>query len=288
MNFDIDGLAYHVDIWETADNQSDPASIRNNPLVLLHGFTGNAYSWRTLKPYLEGITAVIAIDIVGHGNTDSPEDVSRYKINSAAKDIHLIFQHMGIEQANILGYSMGGRLALTFALKYPNKVGKLILESASPGLEEEEQRAARRIQDEKLAIRILEEGIPSFIEYWEDIPLFSSQKRLAVNIREGIRKQRLANSQIGLVNSLRGMGTGSQPSWWNKLDELFMPILLLTGSLDEKFCLIADKMQGKMKNVRRITISDCGHALHVEKPKIFGTIINEFLSNEKGQASSPF
>ncbi len=288
MNFDIDGLTYYVDVWETAHNQRETVSIGNKPLVLLHGFTGNASSWRKLKPHFEGITNVFAIDIVGHGKTDAPEDVSRYTIESAARDIDLIFEQMGIEQTNILGYSMGGRLALTFALKYPNRVEKLILESASPGLEEEEQRAARRIQDEKLAIRILEEGIPSFIDYWENIPLFGTQKRLAENIQEEIRNQRLTNSQIGIVNSLKGMGTGSQPSWWNQLDELSMPVLLLTGNLDEKFCQIADRMQGIMKNARRITISECGHAIHVEKPKIFGTIVSEFLSNEKGQALSPF
>ncbi|WP_102274156.1 2-succinyl-6-hydroxy-2,4-cyclohexadiene-1-carboxylate synthase [Cytobacillus massiliigabonensis] len=282
MNFDIDGLTYHVDVWEIIHNHSDSASVGNNPLVLLHGFTGNACSWRTLKPYLKDITAIFAIDIVGHGNTDTPADISRYTIESAARDIDLIFQQMGIGQANILGYSMGGRLALTFALNYPNRVDKLILESASPGLEEEKHRAARRIQDEKLGMRILEEGIPSFIEYWENIPLFASQKRLEENIKEEIRKQRLTNSKIGLVNSLKGMGTGSQPSWWNQLDKLSMPVLLLTGKQDDKFCQIADRMQGKMKHARRITISDCGHAIHVEKPKIFGTIVSEFLSNEKG------
>ncbi|WP_313799401.1 2-succinyl-6-hydroxy-2,4-cyclohexadiene-1-carboxylate synthase [Cytobacillus sp.] len=284
MNFDINGLTYHVDVWEMEPKCRD-ITVENKvnlpPLVLLHGFTGNAYSWRKLKPFLKGIRNVFAIDIVGHGKTDAPADISRYTIESAARDIDLILEQMRIEQANILGYSMGGRLALTFALKYPNKVGKVILESASPGLEEEGQQAARRIQDENLAIRIREEGIPAFIEYWENIPLFNTQKRLAENIRVEMRNQRLANSQIGLVNSLKGMGTGSQPSWWSKLDELSMPFLLLTGSLDEKFCLIADRMQATMKNARRITISDCGHAIHVEKPKIFGTIVSEFLSNEK-------
>ncbi|WP_082631689.1 2-succinyl-6-hydroxy-2,4-cyclohexadiene-1-carboxylate synthase [Cytobacillus praedii] len=286
MNFDINGLAYHVDIWGSAHKQTEPAAMGNIPLVLLHGFTGNAVSWRKLMPHFERHSDVLAIDIVGHGKTGAPADISRYTITSAARDIDWILEKAGIEKANILGYSMGGRLALTFALTYPNKVGKLILESASPGLEEEDQRAARRIQDDKLAVRIQENGIPSFINFWENIPLFDTQKRLAENIQAEIRKQRLANSQIGLINSLKGMGTGSQPSWWKRLNEINMPVLLLTGSLDEKFCQIADRMHGKMKNASRITISDCGHAIHVEKPKMFGTIVNEFLSNDKGQTSS--
>ena len=286
MNFDIDGLVYHVDAWGKSDVPLGNKQ-QDIPLVLLHGFTGNAYSWRKLMPYLKQTANVFAVDIVGHGKTESPADITRYTIESAARDIALLIEQMGIEQANILGYSMGGRLALTFALKYPDRVGKLILESASPGLEEEEQQAARRMQDEKLAIRIQEEGIPSFIDYWENIPLFVSQKRLAEKIQEDIRSQRLANSQIGLINSLKGMGTGSQPSWWDKLDELSMPVLLLTGSFDTKFCQIAEKMQEKMKNVVGKTISDCGHAIHVEKPKKFGTIVNEFLSNEKGAVLHP-
>ena len=73
---------------------------------------------------------------------------------------------------------------------------------------------------------------------WENIPLFETQKRLAQNVQEAVRKERLANNSKGLANSLRGMGTGAQPSWWNELQNLKMPVLLMNGEYDEKFFCI--------------------------------------------------
>ncbi|MFE8698153.1 2-succinyl-6-hydroxy-2,4-cyclohexadiene-1-carboxylate synthase [Cytobacillus sp. FJAT-53684] len=278
MDFVIDGLRYYVDLWDSPTSNQDNAF----PLLLLHGFTGSASSWRKFETQWSSASKVFAIDIVGHGRTDSPLETSRYNIESVAKDLNELMDRMGMEQADILGYSMGGRLALTFAINYPERVRKLILESSSPGLEKEAEREARRIQDEKLATRIQQDGIQSFVDYWEDIPLFQSQKQLPENVRSEIRNERLGNSAIGLINSLKGMGTGVQPSWWDKLEGYVGPTLLLTGSLDEKFCEIAKKMQQHLKNASFITILECGHSIHVEKPKIFGTIVNEFLLNDKG------
>jgi 2-succinyl-6-hydroxy-2,4-cyclohexadiene-1-carboxylate synthase len=173
---------------------------------------------------------------------------------------------------------MGGRLALTFAVNYPEKVRKLILESASPGLRTEAERHERRVQDNKLSEKIRQEGIKNFIDYWENIPLFQSQKSLPEKIRTRIRSQRLANSIDGLANSLNGMGTGVQPSWWDELAHLEMPVLLITGNLDQKFCRIAEEMSKILPNVKWKTAEDAGHAIHVEKPELFGTIVSGFLS----------
>ncbi|MBU8879862.1 2-succinyl-6-hydroxy-2,4-cyclohexadiene-1-carboxylate synthase [Bacillus sp. FJAT-29790] len=275
MNFDIDGIRYHVDKWSSQSLDS--------PLLLLHGFTGDSAAWREFEPQWKRHSNTITVDIIGHGKTDSPLDESRYDIESMASDLHKLLKEMGIEQTDLLGYSMGGRLAITFALKFPKMVRKLILESSSPGLETEREREARRIQDEQLAWRIQEYGVNGFVEYWENIPLFQSQKRLPENLRKKIRMQRLNNSQVGLINSLKGMGTGSQPSFWEELDQLNIPTLLITGSLDEKFCRIADKMIEKLKKGEWVSITDCGHAIHVENPEIFGTIVSEFLSNDDGE-----
>lgn len=270
MNFVINGIHYYVDRWGTPTGA---------PLLLLHGFTGNSFSWRSFESYWHEYN-VIAVDIVGHGKTDSPVDVCKYNIESAAGDLYNILDKLEIGQTSILGYSMGGRLALTFAIKYPEKVKKLILESASPGLKTESEREARRIQDERLASRIKESGIEKFVDYWENISLFQTQKKLPESIRQQIRTERLGNNSIGLINSLTGMGTGAQPSWWDELDQISAPVFLITGSIDEKFCIIAKSMMDGLKNGKWLTIDECGHAIHVEKPKIFGTIVNEFLSQE--------
>ncbi len=265
VNLVVDGVRFHLDRWGDG-----------YPLVLLHGFTGNADSWRVYDSYWRKHSRIIAIDIIGHGKSESPEEVRKYDIEVMADAIAKMLAQLQIEKVDMLGYSMGGRLALTFALKYPEKTRKLILESASPGLEHEEERVERRKQDKKLSEKIAGDGIEAFVDYWENIPLFVSQKSLPVDVRKRVREERLANSQIGLINSLLGMGTGSQPSWWNELYRI--EAYLITGSLDDKFCRIAEKMTKQLKLSEWVKVDGAGHAIHVEKPEMFGTIVSGFLT----------
>jgi 2-succinyl-6-hydroxy-2,4-cyclohexadiene-1-carboxylate synthase len=268
MNYVIDGIGYHVDI--VGDGF---------PLVLLHGFTGDSTTWKPFFSQWSKEYKLISIDIIGHGKTDSPQELERYDILSVTHDIKQILEQFEIEKAHFLGYSMGGRLALSFAIQYPQFVHKLVLESSSPGLGTEQERENRRMQDHKLSDFIRVNGIDSFVEYWEKIPLFSTQKTLPLHRQEEIKKQRLKNSVTGLCNSLIGMGTGAQPSWWQRLSEIEAETLLLTGTLDQKFCLIAEKMKKEMNHVEWIKIEECGHAIHVEQSEKFGTIVNRFLSH---------
>jgi 2-succinyl-6-hydroxy-2,4-cyclohexadiene-1-carboxylate synthase len=248
------------------------------PLVLLHGFTGDRTTWNSFVEQWSHKRTCICIDIIGHGKTSSPENIDRYKIQSVVQDIKSILENLQLDVVDVLGYSMGGRLALNFALEYPEKVRKLVLESSSPGLKTEEERNSRQIQDERLANQILEQGIEEFVHYWENIPLFSSQKELPLQKQQMVREQRLQNSIVGLSNSLKGMGTGVQPSCWDKLSLFEIETLLVTGALDEKFCTIAEKMVASMKNAQWVKVDGCGHAIHVEHSEKFGTIVNGFLS----------
>ncbi|MFJ7640508.1 2-succinyl-6-hydroxy-2,4-cyclohexadiene-1-carboxylate synthase [Peribacillus sp. NPDC046944] len=247
------------------------------PIVCLHGFTGNRDTWDFLVPMLQDRYSLIMVDIIGHGETMAPDDFQRYGMEQVAKDLKLILEKLKLRKAHILGYSMGGRLALAFSCLYPEYVHTLMLESSSPGLRTEEEREHRRGNDAKLAKRILEHGMEAFVEQWENIPLFETQKRLSTDIQTAIRQQRLANTPIGLSNSLLGMGTGNQPSYWENLETLDFPVLLVTGELDEKFCHIAEMMQSRLKNVEWKKINDVGHAIHVEDGQKFGKIINGFL-----------
>lgn len=250
---------------------------QGEPVVLLHGFTGSTKTWEFLIPLLSKDYRLIMVDLIGHGNSASPETVQDYSMEKVTEDLATILTTLNIDKANILGYSMGGRVALSFAMLYPHLVSSLLLESASPGLETEAERRIRRTNDAWLAAKIKEEGIIAFAKYWGDISLFESQKRLPEEQQLSIYEQRLLNSPIGLANSLLGMGTGSQPSWWNKLDSLTVPVLLMTGELDTKFCAIAAKMQSRLKQVKWAIINDVGHAIHMEDREKFGKIISGFL-----------
>ncbi|WP_010678521.1 2-succinyl-6-hydroxy-2,4-cyclohexadiene-1-carboxylate synthase [Bacillus timonensis] len=268
MNITTNGVTYHVKVVGEGE-----------PLVFLHGFTGNMTTWNQITEILHKSFQCVLIDIIGHGKTDYPVDYSRYHIEKVAKDISNILDVLEIPKAHIIGYSMGGRLALAVAILFSTRVSSLILESSSPGLRTDEERAERRKSDEILANRIEQEGIESFVTYWEKIPLFASQKKLTKEKQLKIRKQRLENSPIGLANSLRGMGTGMQPSYWNRLNEIHFPILLICGELDKKFCRIAEEMSSSIQNGKLEKIVEAGHAIHVEQPDIFGKIISEFVSD---------
>ena len=262
----INGVYYHVRIEG-----------EGQPVLLLHGFTGSMNTWNTFIQGYKHCFQFISLDLLGHGLTEAPVHASRYEMHKAAKDIKDLLISLDVQSAHILGYSMGGRLAVGFAVYYPEFVQTLILESSSPGLEDEKERKARADSDAKLAERIRDEGIERFVEEWEKIPLFASQEKLSDRKRAEIRQERVSHTSLGLQNSLLGMGTGSQPSFWSNLKEMDFPVLLLAGELDEKFVHLALKMKNSFKIAQFETINDTGHAIHVEEPEIFGRIVSEFI-----------
>jgi 2-succinyl-6-hydroxy-2,4-cyclohexadiene-1-carboxylate synthase len=248
-------------------------------ILLLHGFTGCKENWSFLAESLSKQYKVIALDLIGHGHTHSPEVHDRYSFERVCSDLHDLLEHLSISKVHLLGYSMGGRVALAFSILYPSKVASLILESSSPGLMHEEEKSTRIKADEALAAYITNNGITAFVNKWEEIPLFSSQKLLSKQVKDNIRKQRLRNNPVGLANSLKGMGTGKQPSYWGKLSSVKKPVLLLCGELDPKFCVIAEKMKKRIPQAIIFQIPEVGHAIHVEQPGVFGKIVDEFLHN---------
>src|SRR5699024_5823244 len=149
-----------------------------------------------------------------------------------------ILDALEIDNCYLLGYSMGGRIALSFALRYPNYVSHLILESASPGLKTLEERLQRQASDSKLGDLIVNDGIASFVNKLEKLTLFNSQHLLDKASKERLRKERLSQDPKGLKLSLKHMGTGAQPSWWEQLQRLEMPTQLIVGALDKKFVVI--------------------------------------------------
>ena len=252
---------------------------RNYPqtLVLLHGFTGSAAGWGhqmdTLASY--GLR-IIALDLLGHGQSDAPEDAKRYSIENSQKDILAVLQALGVKQGHaiILGYSMGGRIALYTA--FSGYFRALILESSSPGLTAAAERAERRASDGVLAASIEREGVPAFVERWERIPLFASQKTLPSECREALHRQRLQNNATGLAQSLRGVGTGVQPSLDAQLPTLYIPVLLIAGELDAKFTTIAKRMAHALPQSQLHILPAAGHAVHLEQPQLFTSLVRDF------------
>ncbi|MBC1622002.1 2-succinyl-6-hydroxy-2,4-cyclohexadiene-1-carboxylate synthase [Listeria welshimeri] len=246
-------------------------------LLMLHGFTGSNKTFQESITHLEKHFSIVAPDLLGHGKTDSPDEIARYSIERIVEDLVTILQELKIMQCFVLGYSMGGRVATAFASAHPEMVRGLILVSSSPGLAQKDLQESRVQADNRLADMLESEGIRSFVDYWEKLALFASQEVLSDELKKRIRLERLAQNPNGLAMSLRGMGTGKQPSYWNHLADFTFPVLLMTGSLDEKFEKIAQEMQQLIPSSTHVTVQNAGHAVYLEQPNIFLSQLTNWL-----------
>jgi len=270
----INAVEYYYEVDEAPRAEFTQAA----SLVLLHGFTGSTESWATHRPIFASNYRTIVVDLLGHGQTAAPADPARYPMEQSADDLAALITTIAPGPVNLLGYSMGGRLALYFAVTYPYLVQNLILESASPGLADIEARQERKRNDEQLADAIETQGIVTFVEHWEALPLFATQRTLPARVQNPLREQRLRNRSQGLANSLRGMGTGVQPSLWGQLSALSVPTLLLAGELDQKFKVIANQMATSLPHATVVIVPDAGHTIHLEQPQAFQEHVLQFLN----------
>ena len=261
-----DGAALHAEV-----------SGEGPPLVLLHGFTGSADTWRGLAASLAGEYETIAPDLIGHGRSPAPAAPGRYRMERAAAELVALLRARGHERAAWLGYSLGGRVALHVAARHPEAVAALVLEGASPGIADASERAERVRGDEALADRIERGGVEAFADEWERVPLFATQLALPAETRAAVRAVRVSHAARGLANSLRGMGAGAQEPLHGRLRALRAPTLLLAGELDAKYAALAAEMARTMPNATMSLIAGAGHAAHLERPEAFLRPLREFL-----------
>jgi 2-succinyl-6-hydroxy-2,4-cyclohexadiene-1-carboxylate synthase len=247
------------------------------PLLLLHGFTGSAAEWYDLVPALASGRRVIMPDLVGHGASEAPADPACYTMERCVADLLAVLDQLELAQVDLLGYSMGGRVALHLAVAAPERINRLILESASPGIADDAERAARAAADDALADRIEAAGLEWFVEHWAAIPLFASQARLPEPVRAAQRERRLAQRAHGLANSLRGMGAGRQASLWERLSDIDLPTLIISGEFDIKYLTIGNQMAEMMPRARHVVIPNAGHTVHLEQPQAFNEIVVRYL-----------
>jgi 2-succinyl-6-hydroxy-2,4-cyclohexadiene-1-carboxylate synthase len=161
---------------------------------------------------------------------------------------------------------MGGRIALHVALAQPERVERLVLIGASPGIADPAERAARREADERLADRIEKLPIAQFAREWAANPVLAGQP-------EWLHEDRLRSTPAGLARALRGLGTGALPAVWGRLAELQMPLVLVVGQRDQKFRAIAEEMAAAISGAELVVVPRAGHAVHVEAPQAVAELI---------------
>jgi 2-succinyl-6-hydroxy-2,4-cyclohexadiene-1-carboxylate synthase len=281
---DIDGLR-----WAVREAGSGPA------LLLLHGFTGSGRSWDggladaaigfASAAVAAGFT-VIAPDLPGHGGTAGheadptrPGDWARATIERSADDLPGLLGALGHEQAHVVGYSMGARVALRLAISHPACVARLVLEAPSAGIADADGRAARRAADDALARALERDGIEPFIDAWERTPVLAGEARLGVGERALLREIRLAHDPAGLAASLRAAGQGVMEPLHDRLREIASPTLVIVGADDpvrERAAAVAAGIPG----TRLAVVDDAGHAPHLEAPAAFRRLVLDFISED--------
>lgn len=233
-------------------------------IVLLHGFTQGGAIW---VPVMEAVTTrapIDAPDLPGHG---SSSDIAMRLTDTA--------DHLAKEYGAgaYVGYSMGGRVALHLALAHPQLVSHLVLCSTTAGIEDPDERAARSRSDHALAEHVRTVGLETFLMEWTSQPMFASLKRSKHD-----DEVRLTNTADGLASSLELAGTGEQSPLWDRLHELHMPVLVVTGANDSKFNAIGDRLVDAIgDNARHVTFPTTGHAVPFERSADFAALLTAFL-----------
>lgn len=255
------------------------------PLLLLHGFTGRGSSW---SPHLSAFQAshrTIVVDLLGHGRSDAPADPARYALERQAADLVGLLRTLGAPAADVLGYSMGARLALRLALDHPTAVGRLVIESPSGGIADQVERSRRRTEDNALAGTIERDGVSAFIDRWEQLPIFAGQAVLSPTAKRRLRRERTGHRAAGLASSLRGAGQGAMEPLHSRLGELRSPVLVIAGSDDPAGRRRAAAIAAGVRGATLAIVEGAGHTPHLERPDAFRSLVVAFLVDRPDRPS---
>jgi 2-succinyl-6-hydroxy-2,4-cyclohexadiene-1-carboxylate synthase len=248
---------------------------RQQPTILfLHGFMGDCHDFAQVITNL-GDFCCLSVDLPGHGQTKVQQD-SDYQMSNVALALIELLVELNIKQCILVGYSLGGRIALYLAIHFPQYFQRVILESTSPGLSSQLERDRRIVQDSQLAEQLESMDLATFLQQWYSQPLFTSFVQHP-NYQAAIAR-RLTNDPFKLAKSLRFMGLGTQPALWDKLAEIQVPLLLIVGELDPKFVKLNRLMTQNCLQAKLRIVSHTGHNVHFEHPAKFSSLLIYFIN----------
>lgn len=246
-------------------------------LVFLPGFMGGTDDWDAMLPAFSHRYRCISINLNALGR-HGPDAC---RMECAAESVIRTLDTMGIREAVLVGYSMGGRLALYLTLLAQGRWSRVLLESASPGLSSAKERALRRENDEAVArrIEVIARNSPewqAFLAWWYEQPVFAGLNDTP-GILEPLMARRVRNDPVALAAVLRGLSTGAQPDLWGRLAEIGAPTLLVVGERDRKYRIVAEEMAERCPAMAIHVVSGSGHSVHLENPRGYTAVLKAFL-----------
>lgn len=245
------------------------------PVTLLHGFTQSGRSWRELISLMPEGWRWIVPDLRGHGDTVMKAG-AKCSMDACTDDLVALWEELDLGRTHLVGYSMGGRLALHVAARRPERLMSLLTIGAHAGLDHD-ARAGRIQGDDALAARIEKDGIESFVEYWSSLPLFAGLARRGAGYVAQLRTERLQNRVAGLACSLRGMGAGVMEPVWDDLARVNVPCTFVAGQLDHGYVASARRLAASVPRGQVQLVLRAGHAAHQERPDAFARILADHL-----------
>jgi 2-succinyl-6-hydroxy-2,4-cyclohexadiene-1-carboxylate synthase len=254
------------------------------PATLLHGFTQSGRSWREVISTMPQGWRWVVPDLRGHGETQNPPGAA-FTMDACADDLEMLWDELGIEHTHLVGYSMGGRLALHVAARRQSRLTSILTIGAHAGLDED-AREGRRRNDEALALRIEREGIEAFVDYWSALPMFAGLDQRGPTFVAELRAERLRNTESGLAASLRGMGAGVMDPVWRELAQVGVPGTFVAGQLDDRYVGFARRLASAVPDGRVEIVLRAGHAVHLERPDEFARVLQAHLEATEAASSS--
>lgn len=247
-------------------------------LVFLHGFLGHRQSWRAIAHALSPHYGSVLVDLPGHGGNILAEDRAP-DFDTASAGLLATLDSLLLEKPILIGYSLGGRVALHFTMCSPERVHALVLESASPGLEDAAERQIRAAHDDRLAEELRQQGLTRFLENWYQQPLFSSLAGRP-ELLTGIMVEHSNNNANQLALAISGFSPGRMQSLWHTLPQIEIPVLLLAGALDTKYTALLNHAAALLPQSELTICPDSGHNIHAEQPTWFLKTLTQFLHHK--------
>lgn len=252
---------------------------KSDSVLLLHGFMSDMSSMQDVADRLTKDFNVLLVDLPGFGKTTLEEiDVSYLDVLDSIKKL---IDELSLENLHVVGYSMGGRIAIGLMCMYPELFKSAVLESTTVGIESDSARFERMQIDIERAAEIMRD-YEAFVDKWEEMSLFHSKTRLTEAQYLSQKKNRLSQDPLQVARSLVVYGTGCQPYYLDAFKELELPIQLIVGEDDEKFVSINKKMHDAHNHTYLNIVKGASHNVHLEQPEKFGTIMLEFLLWKRG------
>lgn len=233
-------------------------------LVFLHGFLGTGAVYSPLIKILSRVCNPILIDLAGHGGTDFPQKAQRYHLTHQLNDLLRLIHTLDQHKILLYGYSMGGRLALQFAVRHPQLLQGLILESTSSGIEGFGELRKRLHVDHERAQEIMQ-NYPEFLERWNRLPMFKGGQPDAQQYAHYMEIQRL-QQPINIANSLIGFSAALMPDIKPLLRALPIPVCLLAGEYDPTYVHHSERLRQDIPESTMHVVSKAAHRVHLDRP----------------------